>query len=104
MHVPREALIRGGSGDPGCPVALGAMGAIRSQQPVGNTGIESGDRVAIRRWPVCRPRGRVVTSGQFLIDSESNIGAALERMNNSADADSNSDTMDHSGHDMEPKQ
>ena len=41
-------------------------------------GIESGDRVAIRRG--LREGERVVVSAQFLIDSESNIEAALGRM------------------------
>lgn len=98
VHVPREALIRGGRVNR-VVVALGG-GRFRAQ-PVG-IGIESGDRVAIADG--LSEGEEVVVSGQFLIDSESNIGAALERMNNSDDADSNSDTMDHSGHDMEPKQ
>ncbi len=41
-------------------------------------GIESGERVAIRRG--LREGERVVVSAQFLIDSESNIGVALERL------------------------
>jgi hypothetical protein len=40
----------------------------------------------------------VVTSGQFLIDSESNIGSALSRM---APAE---ESMDHDQHDMEAMQ
>ena len=44
-------------------------------------GIESGDRVAIRSGI---SEGEViVVSGQFLIDSESNIEAAMSRMESS---------------------
>ena len=74
VHVPREALIRGGSMDR-VVVALGE-GRFRSM-PV-ETGIESGDRVVIRKGIAAGDR--VVTSAQFLIDSESNIESALERM------------------------
>ena len=44
-------------------------------------GIESGDRVAIRSG--LAEGERVVVSGQFLIDSESNIDSALERLESS---------------------
>lgn len=74
IHVPRAALIRGGSVDR-VVVALGE-GRFRAQ-PV-ETGIESGDRVAIRKG--IADGELVVVSGQFLIDSESNIDAALRRM------------------------
>ena len=74
VHVPREALIRGGSVDR-LVVAMGG-GRFRAQ-PV-EIGIESGDRVAIRKG--ISAGERVVVSGQFLIDSESNIDAALSRM------------------------
>jgi len=74
VHVPRAALIRGGAVDR-VVLALGA-GRFRSQ-PV-DVGIESGDRVAIRAG--LNAGDRVVVSGQFLIDSESNIEAALSRL------------------------
>ncbi|MDZ7645180.1 MAG: efflux RND transporter periplasmic adaptor subunit [Woeseiaceae bacterium] len=86
VHVPREALIRGGSVDR-VVVALGG-GHFRAQ-PV-ETGIEAGDRVEIRRG--ISAGETVVTSGQFLIDSESNIDSALARMNDEAD--------EHAGHGM----
>ncbi len=73
-HVPREALIRGGKVDR-VVVALGE-GRFRTQ-PV-EVGIESGDRIEIRRG--VSAGDRIVTSGQFLIDSESNIDVALSRM------------------------
>ncbi len=87
VHVPREAVIRGGAMNR-VVVALGE-GRFKAQ-PV-TIGIESGDRVAIRKG--LSEGETIVISGQFLIDSESNIGAALERMNN-----------DHGQHDMEPEQ
>ncbi len=79
VHVPREALIRGGSVDR-VVIALGE-GRFRAQ-PV-EMGIESGDRVAIRKG--ISAGELVVVSGQFLIDSESNIEAALKRMDPSTD-------------------
>lgn len=74
VHVPREALIRGGSVDR-LVVSLGG-GRFRAQ-PV-DVGIESGDRVEIRNG--VSAGDLIVTSGQFLIDSESNIAGALSRM------------------------
>jgi Cu(I)/Ag(I) efflux system membrane fusion protein len=75
VHVPREAVIRGGTIDR-VVVALGE-GRYRSR-PV-TLGIESHDRVAIRSG--LEADEEIVVSGQFLIDSESNIEAALARMN-----------------------
>lgn len=98
VHVPREALIRGGTVNR-VVVALG--GGRYKAQPV-TIGIESGDYVAIRKG--LSEGEEVVVSGQFLIDSESNIGAALARMNNGEEAETNPDAMDHSQHDMEPKE
>jgi len=102
VHVPREALIRGGSVNR-VVVALGE-GRFRAQ-PV-QVGIESGDRVAIRKG--VSAGDVVVVSAQFLIDSESNIGSALTRMQGTADEvsdepDGNNpmeDPMDHSQHQM----
>jgi len=74
VHVPREALIRGGSVD---RVVL-ALGDGRFRSQVVETGIESGDRVAIRSGLAAGDV--IVTSGQFLIDSESDIDSALRRM------------------------
>ena len=94
MHVPREALIRGGSID---RVVL-ALGEGRFRSVPVSVGIESGDRVAILEG--LSAGDRIVTSGQFLIDSESNIGSALSRM----DAVESGEAMDHSQHRMEPEQ
>lgn len=79
VHVPREALIRGGTVDR-VVMALGD-GHFRAQ-PV-EIGIESGGRVAIISG--VSAGDRIVTSGQFLIDSESNIEAALSRMQGVSD-------------------
>ena len=74
VHIPREALIRGGSTD---RVVL-ALGDGRFRSQTVQLGIESGDRVVIREG--VKAGDRVVTSAQFLIDSESNIESALERL------------------------
>jgi Cu(I)/Ag(I) efflux system membrane fusion protein len=74
VHVPREALIRGGKVNR-VVLALGE-GRFRTQ-PV-DVGVESGDRVEIRSG--LSAGELVVTSGQFLIDSESNIESALARL------------------------
>jgi len=78
VHVPRESLIRGGAVDR-VVIALG-NGRFRAQ-PV-DVGIESGDRVEIRSG--LDEGDLIVTSGQFLIDSESNIESALMRMDDEA--------------------
>ena len=99
VHVPREALIRGGKVNR-VVVALG--GGRFKAQPV-SIGIESGDRVAIRRG--LSQGDEVVTSGQFLIDSESNIEAALSRMNSGTEVDNDlMPAMDHSQHVMPTEQ
>jgi Cu(I)/Ag(I) efflux system membrane fusion protein len=74
VHIPREALIRGGSVN---RVVLALPNGRFRSQPV-KIGIESGDRIAIREG--IAEGDLIVASGQFLIDSESNIEAALERM------------------------
>jgi Cu(I)/Ag(I) efflux system membrane fusion protein len=74
VHVPREAVIRSGSSNR-VVVAMGD-GRYRSQRVL--LGIEADDRIAIRRG--LEAGDRVVTSAQFLIDSESNVESALERM------------------------
>ena len=106
VHVPREALIRGGSVDR-VVVALGE-GRFRAQ-PV-QVGIESGERVAIRKG--ISAGELVVVSGQFLIDSESNIESAFRRMQDTAEEgtdnpegdDPMDEPMDHSQHQQEPAQ
>lgn len=97
VHVPREALIRGGAVDR-VVLALGD-GKFRAQ-PV-KLGIEAGDRVEIRSGIAAGDT--VVTSGQFLIDSESNIESALARIDETS-LDSDEPEMNHDEHDMEPEQ
>ena len=92
VHVPREAVIRGGTIDR-VVVALGD-GRYRSR-PV-TLGIESHDRVAIRSG--LEAGEEIVVSGQFLIDSESNIEAALARM------DAEDDDMQHDHSEMDHSQ
>lgn len=115
VHIPSQALIRGGR-ENRVVLALGD-GKFRAQSV--ELGMESGDRIEIRSG---LSRGnRIVTSGQFLIDSESNVGSALSRMNEETESsdgmdhsDSRSDmpssvgksqeeVVDHSGHDMGQK-
>ena len=74
VNVPREAVIRGGTINR-VVIALGD-GRFKAQ-PV-RLGIESGDRIAIRSG--LEEGDTIVVSGQFLIDSESNIESALGRM------------------------
>ena len=74
VHIPREALIRGGEADR-VAVALGD-GRFRSK-PV-RAGIEAESRVAILEG--LDAGEEVVVSGQFLIDSESNLASALSRL------------------------
>ena len=73
VHIPREALIRGGDFDR----VVRALGHGRFRVVPVVAGIEAGERVAVREG--LRAGERVVTSGQFLIDSESNLGTALAR-------------------------
>ena len=72
-----------------CAERVLALGDGRFRSKPVRVGIESGDRVVILEGLAAGDR--VVTSGQFLIDSESNIESALSRMNDG-------DTDDHSEH------
>ena len=97
VHVPREAVIRGGAVD---RVVVDIGGGRYRAQPV-RIGIESGDRVALRSG--LEGGERVVTSAQFLLDSESNIEAALSRIDRQMPMDHRMNEtpapVDHSGHD-----
>ena len=73
VHIPRQALIRGGDFDR-VAVDLGS-GRFRSVRVV--AGIEAGERVEVREG--LEAGQMVVVSGQFLIDSESNMATALAR-------------------------
>ena len=78
LIIPRAALIRAG-GDERVILADG-KGRFRPRQ-VG-VGIESGDWVEINSG--LTEGDRVVTSGQFLIDSEASLKASLQRMQSPA--------------------
>lgn len=74
LAIPREALIRTGQGDR-VILALGD-GKFRAQAV--SIGIESGSWVAVLSG--LKAGDKIVTSAQFLIDSESNLKASLNRM------------------------
>jgi Cu(I)/Ag(I) efflux system membrane fusion protein len=74
VHVPRQAVIRGERYN---RVVIDIGDGRFRTRPV-RLGLESGDRIAIRKG--LSGGERVVTSAQFLIDSESNVGSALSRM------------------------
>lgn len=74
IHIPKEAVLRGGEGN---RVVLALDDGSFQSVPV-QLGVESGDRIAVRRG--LAEGARVVVSGQFLIDSESNLNTALKRM------------------------
>jgi Cu(I)/Ag(I) efflux system membrane fusion protein len=78
LVIPREALIRTGQQD---RVIL-SVGDGRYQQRQVVAGIESGDRVEINSG--LQAGDMVVTSGQFLIDSEASLKASLQRMSQPA--------------------
>ncbi len=77
LHIPRAAIIRGGVAD---RVVL-ALGDGRFRSQVVEVGMEAGDRVEIRSG--LSLDDQIVVSGQFLIDSESNIDAEFSRLNQS---------------------
>ena len=95
VHIPREALIRGGAMN---RVVLALEdGKFRAQAV--DIGIEAGDRIEIRAG--LSAGDRVVTSGQFLIDSESNIESALARIGEGATHEA---PVGHDDADKEPSQ
>ena len=74
LHIPRSAVIRNGTRDR-VVVALGG-GRFTSRNVV--AGAEGGDRIAIREG--LQEGDRVVVAAQFLLDSEANLGAGLDRL------------------------
>lgn len=116
LILPREALIRTG-GDARVILAEG-KGRFRPRKVV--VGIESGDWIEIQKG--LTEGDRVVTSGQFLIDSEASLKASLQRMqapmaSETAPMDKkkdqgqgemkdekSSEEMDHSQHQMKEEQ
>ncbi len=80
LHVPRSALIRNGARDR-VVIALGD-GRFASRNVV--AGAEGGDRITIREG--LQDGDRVVVAAQFLLDSEANLGAGLDRLDDGSGA------------------
>ena len=76
VSIPTEALIRTAEGE---RVVVALSGGVFDVLPV-TTGIESGDRVQIISG--LKPGEHVVTSGQFLLDSEESLRGGLVRLSN----------------------
>lgn len=74
LSIPREALIRTGDGDR----VIVFLGDGRFKAVPVNVGIESGDYYQVLSG--LTKKDTVVTSAQFLIDSESNLRAGMSRM------------------------
>lgn len=74
LSIPLEALIRSSQGDR----VIVSVGNGRFQIRPVTTGMESGDQVEILSG--LQVGEQVVASGQFLIDSEANLKAGLERV------------------------
>ena len=74
LNIPREALIRTGVEQR----VIVDLGEGRFEARPVETGIESDDRVEIRSG--LKENERVVTSAQFLLDSESSVRASLQRL------------------------
>lgn len=79
LSVPREAVIR--SGNQQRLIIKTAEGRYQARQVV--TGLESGEWIEIKSG--VREGERVVTSAQFLIDSEAGLKASLNRMHSPAE-------------------
>lgn len=74
LNIPGEALIRTGTEQR----VIVDLGEGRFEARPVEIGMESGDRVEIRSG--LKEGERVVTSAQFLLDSESSVRASLQRM------------------------
>lgn len=74
LSIPLEALIRSGEGDR----VIVSLGDGRFQVRPVTAGMESGQRVEILAG--LHKGDKVVSSGQFLIDSEANLEADLQRL------------------------
>lgn len=79
LHIPREALIRTGKSE---RVIL-ALGDGRFRPASVTSGMESGSRVEIVSG--LADGEIIVTSGQFLLDSEASLDASLLRMQSNGD-------------------
>jgi Cu(I)/Ag(I) efflux system membrane fusion protein len=86
LFIPREALIRTGTRN---AVVL-ALGEGRFQPVEVSPGSESGDWIEIVHG--IKEGDLVVTSGQFLIDSEANVRASFQRMESVAPGETKTPT------------
>ena len=93
LSIPREALIKTGESER-VIIALGD-GQFKAMEVV--AGMESGDRVEILKG--LNDGDTVVTSGQFLLDSEASLRASFARMDPAENVD---DSMDDSSPPEEP--
>ena len=91
-YIPREALIRTGSRN----AVILALGQGRFQPVEVTPGVETDDWVEIRQG--IKEGDTVVTSGQFLIDSEASVRASLARMQPADAAPSPAPAASHDGH------
>jgi len=80
VFIPREALIRSGRGNRVVVRLQDTQFQPREVVP----GMESGDYVAISAG--LEPGETVVTSGQFLIDSEASLKSGLQRLSGARDS------------------
>ena len=92
LYIPREALIRTSTRN---AVVL-ALGSGRFQPVEVVPGVETDDWVEIRQG--VKEGDTVVTSGQFLIDSEASVRASLERLEPADAAPSPAPVAPHTGH------
>lgn len=93
LHIPRSALIRNGTRDR-VVIALGG-GRFASRNVV--AGAEAGDRITIREG--LQDGERVVVAAQFLLDSEANLGAGLDRLGEGDEGAAPAPAADpHAGH------
>jgi Cu(I)/Ag(I) efflux system membrane fusion protein len=96
LSVPREAVIR--SGQQQRLIVKTDEGRYQPRQVV--TGLESGDWIEIKSG--VREGERIVTSAQFLIDSEAGLKASLNRMQPAVEQTST--RQSHDEHAMEAAQ
>ncbi|MEG3618732.1 efflux RND transporter periplasmic adaptor subunit [Magnetovibrio sp. PR-2] len=80
LTVPREAVIRSGKTDR-LILSLGG-GRFKSVEVI--SGIEANQRVEIKKG--ISENDTVVTSGQFLIDSEASLSASIQRLSDTEEA------------------
>ncbi len=94
LHVPREAVIRSGRGER----VIVETGEGRFAPRAVEAGYESGERVTIVSG--LAEGETVVTSGQFLLDSEASLRGELDRLAPPGGDGQDMSGTDHSGHDM----